>query len=362
MSAWAIPVPLLPDESLSSWLARAAITQGCDPLTLTGAVWPKWRVWTLDPDRGISRERLYALSEASGISVTAFGASALRPDAERIEGHPLSDSKGWPWILALGSRNRRRSGGQQFCPECLASDTKPYFRKRWRFAWHIGCAAHEKQLLDRCHVCGAPVEPHRLLAEDKHLAWCARCKFDLRSAASLPVSKDALGFQRMADRAVNIGEGAFGRRLIPVSDWFATARFLTGLIRQASRKVASKCANAIRLLGIYANERMLPATGLALELLTVAERQTLLEATHHLFTIGPEALIRSFKKVGITAIALNNVRQPLPSPVREMVELLPNGKRAPRKPSMKFVDRPRTRRAVMTAWARLQRKMLAGAT
>lgn len=33
---WALSVPLLPEESLSSWLVRAALRQGCDPLSLTG--------------------------------------------------------------------------------------------------------------------------------------------------------------------------------------------------------------------------------------------------------------------------------------------------------------------------------------
>ena len=27
---WALSVPLLPEESLSSWLVRAALRQGCD--------------------------------------------------------------------------------------------------------------------------------------------------------------------------------------------------------------------------------------------------------------------------------------------------------------------------------------------
>jgi hypothetical protein len=362
MSAWAIPVPLLPDESLLSWLARAAITQGCDPLTLTGAIWPGWRVWTLDPDRGVSLERLHALSEASGIPMVAFEAAALRADAERVVGHPLPDSKSWPWILALGSRNRTRKGGQQFCPECLASGTKPFFRRHWRFAWQTGCTTHERQLLDRCDPCGAPVEPHRLLAEDKHLAWCARCKSDLRNAASLPASKDALDFQRMADKAVVLGKGAFGNRLIPVSDWFATARFLAGLIRQACRRVTSKLADAIRSLGVHVNEHMLPATGLALELLTVAERQALLEATHHLFELGPEVLILSFKGAGISAASLHDKRRPFQNPLQEMIEFLPNGRRERRKPSVESVDRPKRKLAVLAAWARLQRKMLAETT
>lgn len=139
---WSIAVPLLESESISSWLTRAALAQGCDPLSLTGAIWPKWRVWTLDIDRGVPAERLGAIVSASGLRADAFEAVALRPDLERIAGAPLSNTQAWPWLLALGTRNRRRYCGQPFCPECLATDPIPYFRREWRFAWWVGCPVH----------------------------------------------------------------------------------------------------------------------------------------------------------------------------------------------------------------------------
>lgn len=180
---WTLRVSLLADESLSSWLARAALIQGCDPLVLTGAVWPGWRIWAQDVDRDISLTRLNPLVRASGIPAAEFQQAALRSVCEQISGHPLPEHRMWPWLLALGTRNRSRRGGQQCCPLCLAQDTEPYFRRVWRLAWHVRCTLHSVPLIDACPACQAPIEPHRLVAEDRHLGQCSRCKCDWRNTA-----------------------------------------------------------------------------------------------------------------------------------------------------------------------------------
>ncbi|MGL6052732.1 MAG: TniQ family protein, partial [Aeromonas salmonicida] len=101
---WAVPVSLLPDELFSSWLTRAALAQGCDPLVLTGELWPRWRVWASDPDRGLSEERLSTLAGSSGIDVLKFEMATLRPIASAITSVSLDHLPIWPWVLALGSR------------------------------------------------------------------------------------------------------------------------------------------------------------------------------------------------------------------------------------------------------------------
>lgn len=354
---WSIPAPLLPDESISSWLARAALTQGCDPLALTGAVWPGWRVWTVDVDRGLPQNRLVGISKASGIPTEPFKQAATRWVAEQIVGHALPDSMTWPWILALGSRNRKRHGGQQYCPNCLVEPVRPYFRRHWRFAWHTCCELHGTLLLDRCHECGAPIEPHRLMAEDKHLARCARCKADLREARRTPVSCGAMGFQHMADEALTDGGGAFDGRRIQTSDWFAVAVFFVGLVRQAARREKSKLALAVHSLGLNVTAKMMPATGLPLELLSTRERKVLFEAAFSLLLIKPDEMVEAFNKAGVTATALQSKRSQFPVAVKGMLADLSGGKRRPRESSQKASMRPRSKRAVMMAWARLQRKM-----
>lgn len=156
---------LQPGEIFSSWLVRYALASGCDPLSLTGSLWRGERPWTRDLDRGVPEAKLAALGRQVG-----DGADALRnaflpgyvPLAEVSPALPI-----WPWILSVGTRNRRRHGGLQFCPRCLTEDRAPYYRIRWRLAWVMCCDVHGVMLLDRCTSCQAPVEPHRLAAADR---------------------------------------------------------------------------------------------------------------------------------------------------------------------------------------------------
>lgn len=366
MSAWTLRVTVFPDESLSSWLARAALSQGCDPLVLTGAIWPNWRIWTQDVDRGIERDRLHNLVAASGVSLEEFEAAALRTEAERIAGVSLSATMTWPWILALGKRNRAHRGGQQYCPACLAEDEKPYFRRHWRFAWHTTCAVHGIRLMDRCPSCGSPIEPHRLVAEDRHLAWCARCKSDLRMMAGATASSrdGAVAFQRTADEIVSgTHSAAFGKKTLSISDWFGLSQFLYGLIRQASRRESSALAELLSGLGITAGSCLLPASGLAFEYLPVMERQSLLDATYQLLSLGPDRMKTAFQDAGLTEAGLLLERRTYPDVIMDMTAALPSGKRASRQAGRSGgPTRARSRREVWAAWTRLQRKMFTETT
>ena len=164
---WALSVPRCL-RSLFHHGSSAALRQGCDPLSLTGAIWPTWRIWTRDIDREIPLARMRPLVNASGISSAKFQKAGMRDDCEKVVGYSLPETRTWPWLLALGSRNRTRHGGQQVCTLCLAEDSTPYLRRHWRFAWHTGCRFHGVQLVDECPACKAPIEPHRLTAEDQH--------------------------------------------------------------------------------------------------------------------------------------------------------------------------------------------------
>ncbi|WP_353961410.1 TniQ family protein [Rhodoferax lithotrophicus] len=66
-SRWAVVASTQPDEIISSWMVRTALMQGCDPMTLTFAVWPRWRIWTHDADRFANEDRLDRICVLSGI-------------------------------------------------------------------------------------------------------------------------------------------------------------------------------------------------------------------------------------------------------------------------------------------------------
>lgn len=353
---WTLRVPLRADESLSSWLARTALRQGCDPLALTGAIWPGWRVWTRDVDRDIPPSRLKPLVKASGIQPSEFQQASLRGVCERVSGHPLPDKCTWPWLLTLGARNRVRHGGQQFCPLCLAQDAAPYFRRTWRLAWHAGCSLHGVPLIDECPACQAPIEPHRLLAEDGHLGQCSRCRYDWRHTACTPLSQDTLRFQQLADEVLQADHAVLGDKESTASEWFLTSAFLLGVVRRASRYPASTLAHTLRSLGIPITENLLPMTGLPFELLPVSERCALLTVTQRVLDVGLDEIFAALRRSEVMATALHDPRKPLPVVIQSMIAHGPSHQKTPRS-ELQRAHQPKSERAVRAAWARLQRRM-----
>lgn len=357
MSPWAIPVPLLPDEIISSWLVRAAFTQGCDPLVLTGDIWPKWRIWTQDADRFLVDERLKPLCAVSGMPMEEFRAATLYPIASRIFGSNPPEKASWPWILTLGARNTKRHGGLQYCLSCFAEDAKPYYRRQWRFAWHTGCEKHGVSLLDRCHACGAPIEPHRLLAEDQNIAICATCKADLRHASNHSCHANALAFQGMVDHVVLHGQGSFQGQNIEVSEWFVLVSFFESLIRHANRGGAEILNDFIRRLGLQLPDGMPVLSGAGIDMLRTDERQKLLGLVYLLVAADKAQFEVALRDSGITLQTFCGKGEMIPKPLLEITSTLPDKPRVhTRKAARKLVG-PRPRQEVMRMMARLQRKL-----
>lgn len=357
-SKWGVPVPLFPDELLTSWLVRAALAHGCDPLVLTDWLWPKWRIWTTDLDRGLSPERLSVLAKASGVAVSAFEATCLRTIITAVASEPFEDSAIWPWVLALGSRNRKRQGGLQYCPLCLKEDKKPYYRVHWRLAWHTCCLQHGVSLLDRCPHCAAAIEPHRLSAFDGDVALCATCKRDLRDAEPSRYHPGSLAFQQAADRVVRREEIAnFGISTLSSHQWFALSRYFVRLLRKMALGQSNGLATFAASLGVATDELASPATGLALEFLPVQERTVLLAGAWQLLSAGPEQLLVAAKESSLKSSALRERHQIIPPSIEGIIQQLPEShiSRAKRKPQGLLV--PRSPQAVKRMFARFQRKI-----
>ncbi len=121
----------------------------------------------------------------------------------------------------------------------LGRGLNPYLRRHWRFAWHTGCRFHGVQLVDECPACKAPIEPHRLTAEDQHLAQCSRCHNDFRKAVCTSPLPEAFSVQVMADRVLEQDKVTFRQASIAPADWFSMVAFFIGVIRRASRRPVS---------------------------------------------------------------------------------------------------------------------------
>jgi hypothetical protein len=357
---WALRVPLQLDELLSSWLIRTALVQGCDPLALTGCVWPDWRVWTLDPDRGIGRGRATRLSALSGIDPDRIEKASLRTFVDRIQSPGSSyPTATWPWVVAFGKRNRRRAGGQPFCPQCLATDNTPYFRRSWRMAWKVVCAHHNSKLVDKCHACKCAIQPHRLVAEDRHLFRCFSCKADLRHAPSATPQSNTGAFVGRADKAFAEGTSDFWGHTLAASEWLASAASLIRWIRIAARRDNSSIAAAFNCLGVDLDNHALPVSGLPFELLNSEERFSLIEQAASLFVAGPDQVTNVLRLSGVAASGLLEKGVTPPTPIRTVLKALPVQRKSRWVPRATSPAKPKTKRAVLGSWARLQRKLAA---
>jgi len=258
MHSWAIRVAVLPDELFSTWLARAALAQGCDPMYLTGWLWPRWRAWTVDLDRGLSPDRLATLAARSGLTAARLEAATLRPLLTAVAPGTRPQQAVWPWVLSQGSRNRRRYGGLQCCPSCLSEDQTPYFRRTWRLAWHIGCTRHGTLLADHCGRCQAPVEPHRVRAGDGTLCRCPSCGHDLRGTNTATACTDALAFQVAADEVLVTGQGIWSTAKVDCETWFGlAAKHAGGRIRGQREDATLVCLTKLSLNLQRPSERVL---------------------------------------------------------------------------------------------------------
>lgn len=357
---WALPIPLQPDELFSSWLTRAALEHGCDPLAFTGAIWPRWRIWISDLDRQLPLERLTVLAHMSGLSVDLLTLATLAPMAQRIQGKLPHKQTLWSWILTLGSRNRRRNSGLQYCPACFAEDSTPYYRQQWRFAWHICCERHGNQLLDRCPHCRAALEPHRLTAEARTLDQCATCGGKLSQVASPLIAQHAPILQLATDQALRTNQAnLFGYPASP-SEWFAVLRIWMDLFRRGWR---AQTAGTEQLAKTFCPSLIGPDYGM-FETLRTEQRILLLNPIGWLMSLEFDALIALFhtSHLSCQSIFLNGI--PNIEAMRRLADALPDRPR-PHKNKIRHrftpggLPTPRSRRQVEALMRKLQQKMAA---
>jgi TniQ len=181
------PRPIV-GESISSWRQHGGLENGFRifPLSPTD-------LRRTDPDLAPSVATIDWLSETFGVNVDEVEALTLRSLDRQVL--TLGPGRTTPrWVVPLHYSRREVSYGAPFCPICLGSDARPYFRLRWRLALTSVCMHHGTLYLDRCQQCGHPAWPASapipaLFAD----AWypvhvCPVCGFDLRRTSPKPPS------------------------------------------------------------------------------------------------------------------------------------------------------------------------------
>lgn len=356
MCSWPVPVAIITDESISSWLIRCALENGCDPLVLTGVVWPGWRVWTSDADRGIPLERLDAVADLSGVEKRLLKLAAISREVELLGPGALPKYGLWPWTLGLGARNRRYRGGVQYCPGCFDQDLKPYLRRHWRFSWNTVCPLHNVRLIDSCPRCRKPLEPHRLEAvHSSKLSTCASCRCHLQDYSGEKPIPNAQSFQRRADLVISGATVEIGQTMVSPSEWFEACRHLMGLIRRSATFPESSVARALVDAGVDLHALVPEALHLQLELLPVVAREPLLACLEQLLC-NLELFANCLKERDVSANSIWGRNKYLPPSLRFLSEQLRRAPRAQKPRGGSKRSKPKSVAAVRKSWARLKRK------
>lgn len=182
------PKPL-PDELLSSWIVRVAQANGIKLQTLCWMLFGNERSpWNRDVDRSAPKWLIKAICEHTGAKY--WDAYHTTLTTYRTILYPSRRRSGQlRWILPIRTFAMTRKGyGQQFCPQCLAEDQTPYFRKFWRTALFTFCPTHQVMLYDACPSCRVPVAFHRRdfgveIEKAGPICVCYACRFDFRMGA-----------------------------------------------------------------------------------------------------------------------------------------------------------------------------------
>ena len=167
----------LPDELFSSWLWRAAIAANVPPRVFVKQV---VGAELGDVDRTIGEIAVRRLAQVTGQTMGHLAAGLLQimpaatydAPSTLIENVVLADER---YLLARGGTDRlgRPKPVLQYCPACLASDARPYFRRSWRLAHVVACSEHGCRLRDRCWQCDRPIS----LLSQRTTSPIPRCPF-----------------------------------------------------------------------------------------------------------------------------------------------------------------------------------------
>lgn len=184
---WPVFVRPQPGELLSSWVHRLAFANGIAPRSFGRVLGFSGGMWSPSLDMNFQSDAVNILSAHTGISLPQLFTMSLK-------GSPLKRL-----LLPLRDDGRRRgSAWLQFCPQCLADDAHPYFRRQWRLSTRISCQHHRCGLRDRCPSCRSRLAAfNQVELVPQH--FCVTCGFDLRQASKVSISP----FVRSLDQCIH---------------------------------------------------------------------------------------------------------------------------------------------------------------
>jgi hypothetical protein len=294
-AAWPYRPRPLPDELLTSYLLRLAAGLNLAPTQFLSAVWGSKRsLLNQDLDNYAPPHIARRIADGTCISVDAVHKMTLASyGGTLLAQHNPRGRNAWLLPTTIKSNDRRRRG-LQFCPECLATDAKPYFRRRWRLAFATSCTRHGTLLRDGCPACGEIVHPHR----SPTLTTCFRCGESLCTPSSPTEHNDLLIWQGKLEQSLEQGWSILAGEPLYSHLMLAIVRQIAALLVNGPRAADFRKA-AARTLGGDDAPFAKPTDRQPIEYLTLAERRRLFDLARRLMQSWPANFVDCCREAGL---------------------------------------------------------------
>lgn len=179
--------------------------------------------------------------------------------------------------------------GQQLCCDCLREDVEPYFRKKWRLAFVVGCIRHSVALVDRCPDCGVEIRIAKQTALQK-ITVCRSCGFDfLQYRHQVVIDANILSLQKKLMAVLSTGEFEIEKGLkIPSYDLFALVQQMFKLCCLYNKTEQLRAYFSEKGVKMYSEDLVCQGY---VELLSPLQRATMMAILANLFGDWPSRFV-----------------------------------------------------------------------
>jgi len=235
-----VPKPL-EDELLSSWLTRMAIKHRRVLSTFLSLFVRNngHEISKIDIDFLYNEKFFDSLYRKSNLSKKEILSLSLRSE----EGHLFTCNDClYPPKQIRKLTDKRTHNGLMYCSKCLAEDSIPYFRKKWRYFFYNACPKHKIFLTDRCWRCYEKIN----FSQIKHfneICTCPKCEKDLRENLTIPLQSNfdyGLKAIKWFEKGLNRGYFLIDKQKVKSLFIFESFTYLTFLLDRKEKLVLDK--------------------------------------------------------------------------------------------------------------------------
>ncbi len=360
-----IPTPLFEGESLTSWIVRAGLNQGCDYLAILYYHWSQYTLLSLDFDKGFNHidpkihDGLAILANTSREEIEQHTLIAQT----QVMGNEFKLNTKLKWVVPVIKISKGKMTPHPYCHLCLAEDATAHLKYKWRFSWYVYCDVHKLAMSENCFSCNLPYQPFRIKAPKRYISYCSHCDFKLSHALSnLLVVDEAYEFQKTAEKVFATNECTIFGQKYDSKQWFELMLFYINLIRKSllTNKGSNQHYKLLVSLGMETDGVTLakPKTGLDFDLLPRHERIMLMAYATRLSKIPLEKWLTVCKELKLSQSAFKLGKKPIiPVAFNPIFEKLVDKTVGNAKPITKTPLKPKSVKAVTVSWERMKTKI-----